>query len=108
MLPGSDLGVLCRDRLVDVVGGEAVADQFGGIDPDPQGTLGGIQRGAADAGDAPDFAEHAADHEIAETDFVEAVVGRTQRDDLQHRAGGFLDQDALLDHRAGKPAPRPA
>ena len=98
-----DLRVLRRDRLVDVVGGEAIADQLGGIDPDAQRTFGGIERGAADAGNAPDFAEHVADHEIAEADFVEAAVGRVQRDDLQHRAGGFLDQNALLDHRARQP-----
>src|SRR5207244_99538 len=71
--------------------------------PDPQGSLGGIERGAADTGNAPDFPEHAADHEIAEPDFVEAAVGRAQRDDLQYGAGGLLDQDALLDHCARQP-----
>ena len=98
-----DLRVLGCYRLVDVVGGEAVADQLCGIDPDPQRTFGRIERGAADAGNAPDFTEHVADHEIAEADFVEAAVGRVQRNDLQHGAGGFLDQDALLDHRARQP-----
>ena len=94
------LRVLGRNRLVDVVGGEAVADQLRGIDPDPQRTFGRIERGAADAGNAPDFAEHVADHEIAEADFVDRAVGRIQRNDLQHGGGSFLDQDTLLDHRA--------
>ena len=100
---GGDLRVLGCNGLVDVVGGEAVADELCGIDPDPQRTFGRIERGAADAGNAPDFAEHVADHEIAEADFVERAVGRVQRDDLQHGGGGFLDQDALLDHRARQP-----
>ena len=100
---GGDLGVLRRYRLVDVVGGQPVADQLRRIDPDAQAALGGIERGTADAGNAPDFAEHVADHEIAEADFIETVVGRAQRDDLQHRAGSFLDQNALLDHRARQP-----
>ncbi|MHC2622554.1 hypothetical protein ACVIW2_004586 [Bradyrhizobium huanghuaihaiense] len=97
---GGDLRVLRGDRLVDVVGGQPVADQFCGIHPHTKTALGRIQRGATDAGNAPDFAEHVADHEVAEADLIEAAVGRVQRDDLQHRAGGFLDQDALLDHRA--------
>src|SRR5262249_15851646 len=92
-----------RDRLVDVVGGQAIADQLGRIDPDAKRAFGRIQRGAADAGDTADFAEHVADHEIAETDFLERSGGRAERDDLQHGAGGFLDQDALLDHGARQP-----
>ena len=80
---GGDLRVLGGDRLVDVVGRQPIADQLGGIDPDAERTLGRIERGAADAGNAADFAEHVADHEVAEADFVEAAVGRVQRDDLQ-------------------------
>ena len=80
-----------------------IADELVGIDPDPQRALGGEQRGAADARDAPDLAQHIADHEVAEADVVELPVGRPQRDDLQHRARGLLDQDALLDDRARQP-----
>ncbi len=106
--PGAGLGaeaarghlcVLRLDRLGYIVGGELVADELVRIDPHPQRPLGREQRGAADAGNAPDLAQHVADHEVAEADLVEAAVGRLQRDDLQHRARGFLDQDALLDHR---------
>ena len=66
------------------------------IDPDAQRALGRVERGAADAGNAADLAQNVAHHEVAEPDLVEAAVGRAQRDDLQHRARGFLDQNALL------------
>ena len=100
---GRDLRVLRVDRLGDVIGGEIESDQLLGIDPHAQRLFSGIQRGAADAGDAADFAEHVADHEVAERDFIHAAVGGGERDNLQHRAGGFLDQDALLQHRARQP-----
>ena len=100
---GGDLRVLRADRLGDVVGGEVEADQLGRIDPDAQRALGRIERGAADAGNAADLAQDVAHHEVAEPDLVEAAVGRAQRDDLQHRARSFLDQDALLHHRARQP-----
>ena len=98
-----DLGVLGVDGPRHVVGGQVEADQAIGIDPDAQRALGGIKRGAADAGHAPDFAQHVAHQEIAEPDLVETAVGRTQRNDLEHRAGGLLDQDALLHDGARQP-----
>ena len=100
---GGDLRVLRRYRLVDIVCRQSVADEFGRLEPDAKRTLGRIQRRAADAGNAPDFTEDVADHEVAEADLVEAAVGRGQRDDLQHRAGGLLDEDAFLDDGGGKP-----
>jgi hypothetical protein len=98
-----DLCVLGIDRLGHVVRRQAVADKPGGIDPDPQRALGGIKRSPPDAGDAPDLAEHVPYHEIAKPNLIEAVVGGPQRDDLQHRARGFLDQNALLDDGARQP-----
>ena len=100
---GRHLGVLRLDRLGHVVGGEVVADELVRIDPDAQRALGGEQRGAADAGNAADLAHDVAHHEVAERDLIQLSVGRVQRDDLQHRARGLLDQDALLDHRARQP-----
>ena len=54
----------------------------------------------ADAGNAPYLAQDVAHHEVAEPDFVEAAVGCSQCDDLEHRAASFLDQNALLHDRA--------
>ena len=95
-----DLCILRADGFGDVVGGQAKSDQPGRIDPDAQRAFGRVQRGAADAGNAPYFAQDVAHHEVAEPDFVEASVGRAQCDDLEHRAGSFLDQNALLHDRA--------
>jgi hypothetical protein len=36
---------------------------------------------------------------IAEPDFIQLAVGGLQPDDLQDRAGRFLDQNPLLNHR---------
>ena len=70
------------------------------IDPDAKRALGGIERRPADARDAANFAQNVSHQEIAEPDLVEAAVGGAQRDDLQHCARGFLDQNALLNDGA--------
>ena len=58
--------------------------------------LGRVERGAADAGDAADLVDDVADEEVAERDLVHLLVGRFQRDDVEGRGRGLLDQDALL------------
>ena len=100
---GGDLRVLCADGFGDVVGGEAKSDQPRRVNPYAQRAFSGVQRGAADAGNAPYLTQDIAHHEIAEPDFVEASIRRAQRDDLEHRAGSFLDQNALLHDRAREP-----
>jgi hypothetical protein len=77
-----------HDRVVDQnADGEHHAEQGEHIDREPEqqkNTAGAEQRY----------------HEIAEPDLVEAAVGRAERDDLQHRARRFLDQNALLNDGA--------
>src|SRR5262249_17470933 len=97
---GRDLRVWRAYRLGHVVRGQVVPDQPVRIDPDAKRALGGIERGAADSGDAANLTENVAHQEVAEPDFVEGAVGRAQRDDLQHGTRGLLDQDALLNDRA--------
>src|SRR5262249_47649646 len=99
---GCDLRVLRAYRLGHVVRGQVVADQPVRIDPNAQRALGRIERGAADSGDATNLAENVAHQEVAEPHFVEAAVGRAQGDDLEYRARGLLNENALLNDRARK------
>ncbi len=97
---GGDLCVLRADRPGNVVRRQVEGGELARIEPDAKRTLGRIERGAADAGDAADLAQDVADHEVAEADLVQAAVGGSQRDDLKNGARRLFDQDALLDHRA--------
>src|SRR5262249_32028528 len=63
---------------------------------------GRIERGAADAGDAPDLVDDVADEEVAEADLVDRAVCRDKRDDLERRGRCLLDQDALLAYLGGE------
>ncbi|MGY4498520.1 hypothetical protein ACVWYH_002451 [Bradyrhizobium sp. GM24.11] len=62
------LRVLRGNRLVDVIGRQPIADELCRIDPHAKTALGRIERGATDARNAADLAEHVADHEVAQPD----------------------------------------